>query len=1651
MADGADNFTIRIDNSKLMQDAANSTRIIQSISDAAEQSGKRMDESIRIDGNRFSSDAAHVNREIANIGDQAASAGTSIESAFKKAGAAIGIAFSVEQVKSFAGELLNARANMESLQTSFEVLLGNKEKGKEFFGQLRDFGANTPLELPDLSKDAQTLLGFGIQAKDVMGILKDIGNISMGDAQKMESLTLAFAQATSAGKLQGQDLLQMINAGFNPLQEIAARTGKTIAEVKDEMSKGAISADMLRQAFADAAGAGGKFDGMLDKQSKNLRGAKSNLDDAIEMTYNDIGEKLEPAVMTGINLAQTMVEHWEQIGKALIDIVAGWGTYKAAVMLVSAVQTAAINQQIAGYQALLPAKQASMDADLQELVTKGRVSQSRAMELQAIRQEIATKIREMQVTLQQANIELQASRAKYQAATRDLVVARQRMAVAQSQMRIAIAGGNAEEIAAAKTAAATAKKEVQTAAIARNSASKALNTATTNRNSIATELDTLQTNANAVAKKGAATATTILTLATNGLTKAWQALKLAFMSNPIGAAITIALTAITTFMTLKDLFADTGEEAQRQVSIAEQNANDFKQKVGDAVDDTKAKIRKLNDTIHDSNATYAERKRAIADMQKIVPSYHASITREGRLFNDNSSAINTYISNLDRAARAEAAYQLQVENNKRILKLEQIASDADSKASATMSNFQKRTGYSIFSKEDDAVPNPDYVNEQAEQERGWVDKFNKRASDARKQINELKQQNKKLQQVERQNGGHSEKNESFLNNLKNTGGTGGGSGKNKKTGKTGKTGHTGSTGTGENTAQKRMEETIKEQEEERQQAVKNQEAIDQAIVDAMADGEKKRLEQARVNHQKTLDQLDEEQRQLYNKQVENAKKQFANNPKNKGKNFYDAHPYDEKTGTYAGIAPLTNEQTKGIDAKRQSENLRYGKEVQDILQQELDDMLAYYKEFGTLEEQRYAIAKEYDEKIAKATTEGQKKSLQAQKAKELASADAKSMAMGIDWSQTFEGIGNVLGTVAKETLSTIEDYMKTQEFKNLRPSDQKAYTDLRQQLLQETGGEATSPFNFKQWGDIAKQVKEYQESVRSLTEKTKAHREAVSELEKANKKLASATTDDAKKIAQDAVDAATMKVQTTGKDETEQAKDTQAKRDKLTSSTEKATNGMKNFANALQEINGGSLYGFANGITKLITGLGGASKSLGELGGKVGGIIGAILQILDALGDDPKGFINGLFEKITNTVETILEDLPELVGSIIKDVGSLIMGVVEGIGSMFGAKDGWINGSNAKEVKKITEELTKSNDALRTSIDNLKDSIDRENGVTAITDTQKALEAQQRLNENTLRILETQMGYHGSHHSNAHYWNLSSEDYSQINAVLAAYEQRNPNAKTTTNAVYSLGDIYKLTPEQMNEIRTNLADVWTSMLSQGKYDKSEYWEKYADLADKLNDITQTLAQKLTGISFDSMHDNFVSNLMDMSRKASDWTKDLNKQFAKSILNFAIGTQMDERLKKWWQNWAETMQLQSGNLTKDQIDQMRKQYEAFVTEGQGIRDRVFKITGYDEDSGYSQDSSKSVLEGVTQDEITETNGRLSSIQINIDKIADSIQQDYEQNGNILLTVGDIKSLMNDLMDMQQQGLDHLKKIEQYTSELPTMNEKLEKIRKNTERL
>ena len=150
-------------------------------------------------------------------------------------------------------------------------------------------------------------MSFGMSAEEAQKRMKQLGDISQGDAEKFKSLTLAFAQMSSTGKLTGQDLMQMINAGFNPLEEISRKTGKSIGELKDEMSKGAISADMVAEAFASATSEGGRFYGSMEAQSKTFSGQMATLEDGVASLKGQLAEGLT-TMLSGTVLP--MVNGW---------------------------------------------------------------------------------------------------------------------------------------------------------------------------------------------------------------------------------------------------------------------------------------------------------------------------------------------------------------------------------------------------------------------------------------------------------------------------------------------------------------------------------------------------------------------------------------------------------------------------------------------------------------------------------------------------------------------------------------------------------------------------------------------------------------------------------------------------------------------------------------------------------------------------------------------------------------------------------------------------------------------------------------------------------------------------------------------------------------------------------------------------------------------------------------------------------------------------------------------------------------------------------------------------------------------------------------------------------------------------------------------
>lgn len=226
-----------------------------------------------------------------------------------------------------AAQGINYNKQLETYSTNLTTLLGgSKEKADELLNDLKEMASTTPYQTSGLIKATQTMLSFGMSVDDAKKSLQAIGDIAMGDSQRMDSLTLAFSQVQSAGKLTGQDLLQMINAGFNPLNEISKMTGKSVSQLKEEMSKGAISAEMVSQAFQHATSEGGLFYQGMEKGAQTTAGKISTLKDNFNELLGSLTENLLPIFTKLVEKLTSIVQWFSKLSpgvKTVIGVILG--------------------------------------------------------------------------------------------------------------------------------------------------------------------------------------------------------------------------------------------------------------------------------------------------------------------------------------------------------------------------------------------------------------------------------------------------------------------------------------------------------------------------------------------------------------------------------------------------------------------------------------------------------------------------------------------------------------------------------------------------------------------------------------------------------------------------------------------------------------------------------------------------------------------------------------------------------------------------------------------------------------------------------------------------------------------------------------------------------------------------------------------------------------------------------------------------------------------------------------------------------------------------------------------------------------------------------------------------------------------------------
>lgn len=878
---------------------------------------------------------------------------------WKKALAIIG---GVGVLKALGSEIVRVRGEFQSTQTAIETLVG-KDMAGNLIPQIKELAKISPLTMSDMVGAEKMMLGFNIQAEDTIKYLKALSDVSMGDSQRFNSLTLAFSQMSAAGKLMGQDLNQMINAGFNPLQIMADKTGKSISTLKEEMAKGAISAEMVQQAFIDATSAGGKFYNMSENASKTINGQLSMMQDAINTVFNELGTKSEGVIMDGIQMTTSLIQNYETVGKVLTGLVVTYGAYRTAVMLVTAAESKHTLVEIGLTNARILARKAQLALNA-AMLTNPYVA-------------VATVV----IGLTSAMWALHDSSTETEKAQRRF---------------------NEQQEEAAKQAQEHKQKIDALIQSSRDIA-----------------LSDLQRGENLAALRSE--------------------------YPKIFAQYDIETIKLADILKLKQQIAE--EDAKRVGEKQAKNLFDIESEIKyyenllktlsgqQGIDGYVKKLKELRST---RNVMLQEKGKSISE--QFISS----------LKDIDISEFDRYISELEKRIKGQGengSIKLRLPIDvKGSLSDEAIYKVKDIKTLIDTAKSTKQTR--IESEKNKTTYQQDY------------EKAKKDWEEAKKKLSEIEKDKSKF--TSKQYEEAKKRADTTEKVYKDLGGVTGGSLTKQ-----------------ENQAQKEAEAQIKQQERLSDQLLSLRRKNQQNEINLMAEGTEKKLAQIDLDYQKELDAIRKQEQ--------------------------------EWTKANGGI--LTQEQSAQISLSySQAENKR-DKSISDVNKEELEAMNRYLKEYGTFLQKKEAITKEYNDKIAKATTEGDKKMLQKEMAEAIQNIDLSELKKGMNWEQIFGNLDKVSTDTLKRLKSNLKDFVSSQ--KDLSPENLKELVDaierIDNKISERNPFEAmeTSFKSLKTATDAQREAQEaYNKALKEGTDEEKKNAKSTLESAKNNKQkaLSEATT-----------------------------------------------------------------------------------------------------------------------------------------------------------------------------------------------------------------------------------------------------------------------------------------------------------------------------------------------------------------------------------------------------------------------------------------------------------------------------------------------------------------------------------------------------------------
>lgn len=1556
---------------------------------------------IRGDNSNLLNKLKEVRDGVKKTADKIEESGMTIEDMFSrltKAAAAFGAGFSATE---FIKQIAQVRGEFQQLEVAFTTMLGgSQEAANDLMKQLVQLAAITPFNLQDVADGARQLLAYGEDVNKITDDLTRLGNISAGLSQPLGDLVYLYGTTMTQGRLYTQDLNQFVGRGIPMIRELAKVFGVAESEVRSLVEAGKIGFPEVQKVIQNLTNEGGMFYNLMQEQSKTITGQISNIEDSFSTMLNEIGKSNEGIINSALSGVSVLIENYETIGKVLITVISAYGAYKAALITVAALQrVSAIYGSIQAFFSLARSITSAKDA----MILFNMVTKANPIGL--------------------------------------------------------ILGA----VAAAATAFGLFSKNA-------NSASQVSTKFGEQASSTINKVNTLASEVNGLTKETSLRSKVMDEL--NGILEDYgvQAIKEGDSIDVVNDKRRQAIELIKQEAIERDRLnnIDAGDQEYQQKlqnaqndflkslqnarsgsggilsfvsdnSEIQDNASAISVIVGNVVQENISKIagktgEEYEKGLNEIFNTIQDRMRSIGISEKTITETWTG----GGLFSQ-SNIVQDYIEKVQEASEEHDRYTDAV--NK--------AADAEKEAADSTTTYGQKVAMleKSLQKPNDSVHQlytniKNLMSQYSNNTIGFTIRIGgeipKWMQD--KNLPELQRLAKQFSAI-----GATSKNGAFVNGkymtqqqLLQRGADYATAAELKQTEADRKKQEQANKKT-ESDNKKKNDNALREQQRAAEQRKRTQKQLNNDLLSLQQQNQDDEIALMREGTQKKLAEIKND----YAKRIAEIDKQEAE--------FKKKNKEAGATGLTGG---LTKEQQTALQEARDNAAKEQERQTNEIYLTEAQAMRDYLKQYGTFQQQKLAIAEEYAEKIKNAQNEGERLTLVEERDRAIGNVNLSAIRQNIDWGSVFGDFGAMLRDEIETTLDYLRQYMRSDEYKAMSPTDQAQIAEAVENMRVNVTGDL-SDVNFKQIGEL---TNEFQNAQRKMISAQSAEIAAYDNLKKAQTAYEDALangTAEQQAVAKSNLDNAQSVADNMSRAYQDAVGEFNATGNNLKDATQTAVDAINSISNSISQLRSGSLasaYQGIQGLTgtlgKSLSGLSGflgnAGKALSKfsssLGGAVGEIVSAALGVLDLLKDGIGSIIADLTDLIFNAVNGILDDIfsggiiTKPLESVVKGAGNILNTIsFGGFNSLLGI------GSNAKEVQEAIDRLTDRNESLQQSIDDLKDTIQDASGAQSVEAARKAEEYQREQNENYLQIAREQARYSGAHHSWNYYWNGFSDEQ------IKKFSEQIGRAWN--------GDIFDLSPEEMKLLRGNI-DMWEKIQNTGKGNYggrlTDKLDDYIDQAGKLEEITNTLNETLTQISFDSLYDSFIDTLMDMDASAEDFADNFSEYLMRAVLSNQVGSEFKNRLQEWYEQFASAME--DGGLSDGELSSLRDTWDSIVNDGLALRDELAAAIGYDNTSSSTQQSASSKgFETMSQDTADELNGRFTALYevgLRIDdssrNIRDSIINTVTGINSLVSLTTDGNAELRNILAQQVIANSYLEDIVKYTKPIPDLGTKLDRI-------